>query len=80
LPILWGEKFVGRLDPKAHRKKKTFIVRNLAFEPNFNDFDEFIPSFAQKLRNFARFNQCEKIKLEKISPAEIKENLENTFE
>jgi len=80
LPILWGEKFVGRLDTKADRKKKTFIVRNLAFEPNFNDFDEFIPSFAQKLRNFARFNQCEKIKLEKISPAEIKENLENTFE
>ena len=25
LPILWGEQFVGRLDPKADRKKKVLI-------------------------------------------------------
>jgi uncharacterized protein YcaQ len=27
LPVLWGDRFVGRLDPKADRKGKTFIVR-----------------------------------------------------
>ena len=35
LPILFGENIVGRLDPKADRKSKTFIVRRLAIEPGF---------------------------------------------
>ena len=38
--------------------------------------DEFIPFFANKLAEFARFNQCEKVKLEKVTPVKIKVNLE----
>lgn len=72
LPILWGNKLIGRLDPKAERKKKTLVIRSLMFEPGFNTFDEFLPSFAAKLKEFARFNQCEKVIFEKVSPASIK--------
>jgi uncharacterized protein YcaQ len=75
LPILWGDNFVGRLDPKADRKKKTFIVRKLAFESNIKDFDAFLPAFAKKLADLARFNRCDKIQLVKVTPSKIKTNL-----
>ena len=76
LPILWGETFVGRLDPKADRKKKVLIIRNLVFEHVFEAFDDFLPALADKLRDFAGFNQCAKIEFEKISPAKIRAPLE----
>jgi uncharacterized protein YcaQ len=72
LPILWGERFVGRLDPKADRKRKQFIVRNLLFEPDLVAFDQFLPLFAAKLWSFARFNGCDEIVLEQVSPSEMK--------
>lgn len=75
LPILWGEKFVGRLDPKADRRKKTLIVRNLVFEPGFEAFDGFLPALVNKLRDLARFNRCHTIEFDQVSPAKIKQNL-----
>ncbi|MCP5048953.1 MAG: winged helix-turn-helix domain-containing protein [bacterium] len=75
LPVLWGERLVARLDSKAEKKKKTYFIRNLVFEPWFEDYDEFLPLFAAKLMEFARFNLCEKVKLEKVSPAKIKKDL-----
>ena len=77
LPILWGENFIGRLDPKADRKQRTLTIRNLVFEQEFAAFDDFLASFADKLVDFTRFNQCEKVVFEKISPAEIKVTLEH---
>jgi uncharacterized protein YcaQ len=75
LSILWGENLVGRLDPKADRKKKTFIVRKLAFESTLKDLDVFLPAFAKKLADLARFNRCNKIQLVKVTPSKIKANL-----
>ena len=71
VPILWGDKFVGRFDPKADRKSKTLILRNLVFEPDFQDFEAFLPLFRRKLREFARFNQCNAISIEKSTPRTI---------
>lgn len=79
LSILWGKNFVGRLDSKADRKKKIFIVRKLAFEPVLKDFDIFLPAFAKKLADLARFNQCDKIQLVKVTPSKIKVNLKRTL-
>jgi len=76
LPILWGDTFVGRLDPKADRKNKALIIRNLVFEPDFDSFERFIPQFVKKLIEFAHFNRCEKIVFQEISPNKIKANLE----
>ncbi len=77
VPILWGEQFAGRLDPKADRKNKTLLIQNLAFEKDFTDFDRFLPRFAKKLHDFARFNQCEQISLNKVSPAKVKVKLQS---
>jgi len=75
LSILWGENFVGRLDSKADRKNKTFIVHKLAIESTSKNLDVFLPAFAKKLADLARFNRCNKIQLVKITPTKIKANL-----
>lgn len=64
LPILWGDRFIGRLDPKADRKSKTFYIRNLCFEPTFKDFEQVLQPLAGKIRDLAYFNNCHSIVIE----------------
>ncbi len=71
LPVLWGNRLVGRLDPKADRKKRIMIIRNLRFEPDFDLFDEFLMPFARKLVEFAAFNNCRKIEFNSVTPRTI---------
>ncbi len=71
LPILFGESFVGRLDPKADRPGKTLIVRRLAIEPWFNDLDRLVPELGRGINDLARFNGCEKVVLENVQPKMI---------
>ncbi len=72
LPILWGDRFIGRMDSKADRKPKTFIVRALYFEPDFDAYEAALPALANKLRAFANFNGCENFEIENIQPDKIK--------
>ncbi|MCP4580309.1 MAG: winged helix-turn-helix domain-containing protein [candidate division Zixibacteria bacterium] len=76
LPILYGDIFAGRLDPKADRKNKILIIRNLVFEPEFNPDDCFLQTFAVCLVDFMKFNNCESITFEKAKPAKIMRELD----
>ncbi len=80
LPLLWGERFVGRLDPKAERKQKRFIIRRLTFEPNFVDYDALLPQLATRLRDFAAFNQCHDVLVEETDPGKVKTPLQKALE
>lgn len=65
LPILWGNQFVGRLDPKVDRKKKTFIIVNLMLE----QIDEaLLQPLGAKILQLADFNGCDKVVIERTSP------------
>ncbi len=75
LPILWGNRFIARMDSKADRRNKTFMVRNLVFEPEFNDFNAVLPALYAKLNAFAEFNRCRGITIEKTEPAKLKKIL-----
>ena len=75
LPILWGVDFIGRLDSKADRKDKTLIVRHLSFEPDFKVSDEFLQTFTEKLIAFTRFNQCERVHIERVTPKKFNATL-----
>ena len=66
---------MGRLDPKADRKKKTFIIRKIIFEPGFKDYDRLIPALAEKIRSFADFNGCDRIVIEQAEPEKLKDVL-----
>lgn len=71
LPILFGENIVGRLDPKADRAARRLIVRRLAIEPRCAGADGLVPALAAALDDFARFNGCEKVVLEKVEPKRL---------
>lgn len=71
LPILFGENIIGRLDPKADRRGKTFCVRQLAIEPGFNDADGLIPELGRALGDLARFNGCPTVLLEDVRPRKL---------
>ena len=79
LPILWGDRFIARMDSKADRKPKTFIIKRLLFEPNFDAYDTVLPALAEKLRAFAAFNGCDNFAVEDVQPEEIKAPLSDAL-
>jgi uncharacterized protein len=60
-PILYGERLVGRLDPKIDRNEKKLILRGLWYEDGFKPDEEYQNEFEKTLEDFARFNGVEKI-------------------
>ncbi len=77
LPILWGQRFIARIDTKADRKRRTLIVRQLTFEPDFTDYDAILPRLAEKLWAFAAFNACDTFSVEQVVPAPLRRPLMN---
>ncbi len=75
LPVLSGNRLVGRFDPKADRKTQTLVVHNLVFEEEIKTFDELLPDLGAKLADFVRFNDCKKVLFQKTKPASIKTRL-----
>lgn len=61
LPILWGERFVGRLDPKAQRKAGRLELRALYLDSELQHNTDFLEALAQALQTFARFNHCSSV-------------------
>lgn len=75
LPILWGDRFIARMDSKADRKPQTFIIRRLLFEPDFDEYNAVLPLLADKLRAFAAFNGCDTFAMEDVQPEKVKASL-----
>ena len=61
LPILYGDRFVGRIDCKAHRAEQRFEVLSLNMEDgalsSLNQ-DPFFPTLNDELQRLADFNKC----------------------
>ena len=72
LPILWGDRLIGRLDAKANRPERQLIIHNLVFEPSFTDWQAARPVFLEALRNFSSFQQCDDWKLSRVEPKAFK--------
>ncbi len=72
LPILYGDRFVGRLDPKADRKTGKFYVRKIWLEDGFEPDEAFFYAFTEKIKAFAKFCGCMQIVLEKAFPNKYK--------
>lgn len=77
MPILWGEQFIGRFDPKVDRKKKILNIVSLYFEDDFNKQSEVIPHLANKFGELTKFNNCASINIIKTFPSNVKKNLQS---
>ena len=75
MPILWNDRFAGRLDPKADRKTGVLHIQNLSFEKPFPLEDSFLEALTEKIVEFAKLNRCGKIQLHRVSPAALKTKL-----
>lgn len=61
LPILYGDRFVARIDCKAHRAEQRLEVLNFHLEKVALDKSQFFPALRDELQKFADFNQCSKL-------------------
>jgi uncharacterized protein len=68
LPILWGERFVARLDAKADRQGATLLLQRLEFEPDVAPTDGLLAALARRLWELAAFNGCERVVPVEIVP------------
>ncbi|QSX40329.1 winged helix-turn-helix domain-containing protein [Shewanella cyperi] len=76
LAVLWQDCFIARLDVKADRDKKLLLLRQLTLEPQAYDaagnLKPFLPALEQAVADYARFNGCERWKLELCSDKQLK--------
>ncbi len=61
LPVVSGDKFIARFDPKADRAEKHFYVKQMHFEKGFKPSYTFNKEFALKLKAYANFTGCETV-------------------
>jgi len=65
LPILYGDRFAGRMDCKAERSTGELIIQKLWLEDSFPPTDAFLKTLVKSVNEFAAFNNCESVKLVK---------------
>ena len=68
LPILWGDRLIGRMDAKANRAERQLVIHNLVFEPTFQDFEAVKSAFGSALNDFTRFQECDQWKISRVEP------------
>ncbi len=67
LPLLYRNRLVGRLDAKADRQSATLQLLHLQLEDSLGDRQRFYRSFLPELHRFASFNDCERLRLHRIT-------------
>ena len=61
LPILFGDRFVGRIDTAADRRERILRVKGLWWEPGIRQTGKMKTALEQTLNSFCAFNECEGI-------------------
>jgi len=77
MPLLDGHQFIGRLEPKAHRKDKVLEIRSLYFEDWFIPLEGNFERIALGLQKFAAFHQCDTVVIGDKFPKKYKSQLKN---
>lgn len=78
LPLLHGDRFVGRVDAKAHRNEGRLALRHLHLETDPDD--GFLTAFATGVYEFAQFNGCDHITLERTTPQRLKKPVQKSLD
>ena len=62
LPILYKDRFVGRIEAVPNRKEGVLNVNGLWWEPGIRQTKALNSELERKLKNFAKFNDCMTVK------------------
>jgi uncharacterized protein len=68
LPILWGDRFIGRLDPSLDRKRSVLRIRDLWFEDDAPRDPQLFTDLAAEIARFAAFHGDAAVALGTIAP------------
>ena len=63
LPVLFGDRFVGRIEVVPDRKNGVLEVRGLWWEPSVRLTKKMNAALERALKDFARFNDCKSVLL-----------------
>ena len=58
LPVLWGDRLIGRIEPKADRKTKILTVQNIWLEPGIRRTKKLSGQIDRTVQRLAKFNGC----------------------
>jgi uncharacterized protein len=63
LPIVFGDRFVGRIEPRLDRKARTLNILGIWFEAGFEPMEEprFIAALADALKDYAAFVGADRV-------------------
>lgn len=61
LPVLSGDRFIGRIEVVNDKKLKQLTVKNLWFEETVDSHNELNKDISDCIERFAKFNNCESI-------------------
>ncbi len=74
MPLLYGTRFIGRLDPKLDRQNNKMIINSLLLEEK--DFDKgFIRELAAALQRFLQFHEAPRVSIARTQPKRLKDAL-----
>ncbi|MBA2362722.1 MAG: winged helix-turn-helix domain-containing protein [Chloroflexia bacterium] len=79
MPILYGDRLVGRLDPKLDRKTNTLRINGLWLEDESIAHDDgFVQALACGLAGFVVFHNASELDLAAVLPARLRAYLRST--
>ena len=58
LPMLYGDRFIGRIEPKADKKTGTLTIQNIWFEPGIRQTKKISTQVDRSVQRLAKFNNC----------------------
>lgn len=68
LPVLWGDRFIARLDPSLDRKRGVLRVKEIWFEPGAPRDPRMFKDLAAEIARFAAFHSDAAVALGTVTP------------
>jgi uncharacterized protein YcaQ len=75
MPVLWGNKLIGRIDPKLDRDNNKLVVNGIWFEPGIAEGKELIQELAYTFSRFAAFLDAKNIEIMATYPRHLRTEL-----
>ena len=61
LPVLCGDRFIGRIEAVSDTKEGVLRVKNFWYEPGVRQTKKLANAVDMRIKRFARFNECKRI-------------------